>query len=87
MIHDQYDQPLDVGSIVGYTRGGGSASSNTYIAEVTEIVEEYDFGPGSLRNAGRIKINLKYKMPMKVPVTLNPVTVDSRSVVLLPAGV
>lgn len=87
MIHDSYDQELDVGSIVGYSRGGSSASSKTYIAEVTEIVEEYDFGPGSLKNAGRIKINLKYSMPMKVPVTLKPVIVDSRSVVLLPAGV
>lgn len=87
MVHDSYDQPLDVGSIVGYTRGGGSAERTTFIAEVTEIVEEYDFGPGSLKNAGRIRISPKYSMPMKVPVTLKPVIVDSRSVVLLPAGV
>lgn len=81
MIHDSYDQKIGVGSIVGYHK---TSSDTCYIAEIIEIVEEYDFGPGSLKNAGRIRINLRYSMPMKVPVKMKPIVVDSRSVVLLP---
>lgn len=85
MVHDRFNQTLSVGSLVGYTKKHGSADEENFIAEVIDILEEYQFD--GVPNAGRIKIQPRFLLPNKTAVYIKDVSLDSRSVVLLPNDV
>ena len=87
MIPDPYNQPLAEGDIVGYSKRSKGGNTTEYLSKIIEIVQEYDFASESLPNAGRVKIEHLFKMPFKISVKEAAVTVDSRSVVKLPAEV